>query len=145
MKGWVRLQMIARMLPCCKSPKSPPTTILVAQSGTSTKAAPFMAEGDRLVQAKDWACACQAYQSAIEVQPDLAEAHYNLVVILELMSNRDEAKKHDVTGANLASENKVILTSPLLRESGLNYNLRQKSYLDLTPGRVFDYARASLV
>lgn len=138
MNGWVRLLMIAGMLSGCASPKAPPTTILAAPSGTSAKAAPFMAEGDRLFQAKDWAGASQAYHSAIGAQPDLAEAHYNLAVILDRMGNKDEAKKHYVAAANLAPGHKVIWDSPPFRESsGLNYNLRQKSYLDPTPGTRF--------
>lgn len=136
MKGWVRLLMIAGILSGCASPKAPPTTILAAPSGTSAKAAPFMAEGDRLFQAKDWTS--QAYQSAVGVQPDLAEAHYNLAVILDRMSNKDEAKKHYVAAANLAPGHKIIWDSPPFREpSGLNYNIRQKSYLDPTPGTRF--------
>ncbi len=96
-----------------------------------------MAEVDRLFQAKEWAGACRAFQSAIGVQPDLAEAHYNLVVVLDHMSNREEAKKHYVTGANLAPKHKVILVSLSFRDFGLNYNRRQKSYLGPTPGTCF--------
>jgi Flp pilus assembly protein TadD len=125
------------MLSGCASPKALPKTILTAQSGTSTKAAPFMVEGDRLFQAKDWAGAGHAYQSAIGAPQDLAKVHDNLAVVLDHMGKRDEAKKYYVTTANLAPVHKVIWDSPPFRESGLNDNLRQKSNLDLTPGTRF--------
>jgi len=92
-----------------------------------------MSEGDRLAAAQDWAAARQAYQAAAATQPEMAEAHYNLAICLDRMGEKAEAKKHYVTAANLAPGNKVIWDSPPLRESGLNYNLRQKSYLDPNP------------
>lgn len=133
MKGWIRSLMIAGMLSGCVSPKAPPVTVLPVPAGTSAKAAPFMTEGERLFQAKDWAGASQAYQAAATQQPDLAEAHYNLAVALDRMGKKEEAKKHYITAANLAPGNKVIWDSPPLRESGLNYNLGKKSYLDTNP------------
>ncbi len=133
MKGWVPLLMIAAMLSACAGPKAAPVTILPAPAGTSAKAAPFMSEGDRLATANDWAAASQAYRSAVAAQEDLAEAHYNLAVCLDRMGDKTEAKKHYITAANLAPGNKVIWDAPPLRESGLNYNLRQKSYLDPNP------------
>jgi Flp pilus assembly protein TadD len=130
--------MIAGILAGCASPKAPPTTILAAPSGTSAKAAAFMTDGERLFQAKDWAGARQAYQAAVGVQPDLAEAHYNLAVAFDRMGNKEEAKKHYVAAANLAPGHKVIWDSPPFRDSGgLNYNIRQKSYMDPTPGTRF--------
>ncbi len=137
MKRLVWLLMVAGVLAGCAGAKAPPTTILAAPNGTSAKAAPFMAEGDRLFQAMDWAGASQAYQSAIGAQPDMAEAHYNLAVSLDRMGKKDEAKKHYFTAANLAPGNKVIWDSPPFRESGFNYNLREKSYMDPTPGTRF--------
>jgi Flp pilus assembly protein TadD len=92
-----------------------------------------MSEGERLFQAKDWAGAAQAYEAAAGQQTDLAEAHYNLAVSLDRMGNKAEAKKHYITAANLAPGNKVIWDSPPMRDTGLNYNIRQKSYLDPNP------------
>jgi Tfp pilus assembly protein PilF len=137
MRGWVWSLLMIGMLSGCAGPKAPPVTILAAPTGTSAKAAPHMADGDRLFRANDWAGASQAYQAAVTQQPDLAEAHYNLAVALDRMGNKTEAKQHYVTAANLAPGNKVIWDSPPLRDSGLNYNLRQKSYLDPSPGTRF--------
>ena len=134
MRRWGWLLIMVGMLSGCASPKAPPVTILPAPAGISAKAAPFMNEGDRLFHAKDWAGASQAYQAAVGQQADLAEAHYNLAVTLDRMGKTAEAKKHYVTAANLAPGNKLIWDSPPLRDNGaLNYNLRQKSYLDTNP------------
>ena len=120
----------------CASQKGTPTNVLAAPAGTSAKAAPSMAEGDRLFHAKDWAGASQAYQEAVAQQPDLAEAHYNLAVALDRMGKKDEAKKHYIAAANLAPGHKVIWDSPPLREtkseSGLTHDIGKKSYQDST-------------
>lgn len=137
MRRWIPFLLIVGMWSGCASPKASPLTILAAPTGTSAKASPFMQEGERLFQTRDWTGASQAYEAAVIQQPDLAEAHYNLAVTLDHMGKKAEAKKHYVTAANLAPGNKVIWDSPPLREIGLNYNLRQKSYLDPSPGTRF--------
>lgn len=125
--------MIAAVLTGCASQKSAPETVLPAPAGTSAKAAPLMSEGDRLAAAKDWQAASQAYRSAVAAQPDLAEAHYNLAVCLDRLGDKAEAKKHYVTAANLAPGHKIIWDSPPFRETGLNYDIEKKSYLDPNP------------
>jgi len=133
MKPFPPFLLVIAVLAGCGGSKAAPVTILAAPAGTSEKAAPFMREGDRLAAAKDWAAAGQAYRSAVAAQPDLAEAHYNLAVCLDRMGDDMDAKKHYMTAANLAPGNKVIWDAPPLRESGFNYNLRQKSFLDPNP------------
>ncbi len=133
MRRWGGMLMLVGMLSGCASPKAPPVTILPAPPGISIKAAPYMKEGDRLFQAGDWAGARQAYEQAAGQQPDLAEAHYNWAVTLDRQGNKAEARKHYVTAANLAPGNKLIWDSPPLRETGRDYNLRQKSFLDPNP------------
>ncbi len=123
---------ISSLLAACASHKAPPTNILVAPAGTSAKAAPFMAEGERLFNAKDYTGASAAFQNAIAQQSDLAEAHYNLAVSLDRMGNRTDAKKHYITAANLAPGNKVIWDSPPMREIGLTHDIGKKSYIDST-------------
>lgn len=133
MTRWGWAIAVAAGLAACASPNVVPTNVLPAPAGTSARAAPFMSEGDRHFLAKDWAGAIQAYQSAVAQQPDLAEAHYNLAVALDRMGDHTEARKHYLTAANFAPGHKVIWDSPPLRETGLNHNLRQKSFLDPTP------------
>ncbi len=132
MHRWAWVMLIMGLVAGCAA-KSPAVTILPAPSDTSHKAVVHMQEGDRLFHARDWAGASQAYEAAAAAQPDLAEAHYNLAVVLDRMGNKAEARKHYVTAANLAPGNKVIWDSPPLRDSVLQHNLRQKSYLDPTP------------
>lgn len=133
MKRSLWFLLLTALLAGCAGSKASAVTILPAPAGTSTKAAPLMSEGDRLATAKDWAAASEAYRTAVAAQPDLAEAHYNLAVCLDRLGDKAEAKKHYMTAANLAPGNKVIWDAPPFRESGLNYNLRQKSYLDPNP------------
>jgi len=132
MKAAITLVAVCGLMIGCASQKAPPVVILAAPPDTSAKAAPYMAEGDRLFKTKDWAGASQAYQNAVTQQPDLAEAHYNLAVSLDQMGNRAEAKKHYITAANLAPGNKVIWDSPPMRESGLTHNINKKSFIDPT-------------
>jgi tetratricopeptide (TPR) repeat protein len=137
MRSSLALVLLCGLAGGCMSPAKVPVTILPMPGDTSTKAAAAMAEGERLFRASDWAGAAQAYQAAAVQQPALAEAHYNWAVSLDRMGNKAEAKKHYLEAANLAPGNKVIWDSPPLRETGLNHNLRQKSYLDPTPGQRF--------
>jgi Flp pilus assembly protein TadD len=120
------------LISACAAQKAPPVTLLPAPAETSTKAAAFMAEGERLFNSKDWTGAGKAFQDAVAQQPDLAEAHYNLAVCLDRAGHRSEAKKHYFTAANLAPGNKVIWDSPPMREIGFNYNINKKSYMDPT-------------
>ena len=137
MRTYLMLVLLCGLAGGCASPAKVQPTILVSPADTSAKAATAMAEGDRLFRSSDWAGAAQAYHTAVTLQPTLAEAHYNWAVSLDRMGNKAEAKTHYLEAANLAPGNKVIWDSPPLRETGLNYNLRQKSYLDPTPGQRF--------
>ncbi len=137
MRSHLMLVLLCGLAGGCASPAKVPTTILASPADTSAKAAAAMTEGDRLFRSKDWGGAVQSFQTAVSAQPTLAEAHYNLAVSLDRIGNKAEAKKHYLEAANLAPGNKVIWDSPPLRETGLNYNLRQKSYLDPTPGQRF--------
>lgn len=137
MRSYLMLVLLCGLAGGCAGPAKVPTTILASPADTSAKAAAAMTEGDRLFRSGDWAGAAQAYQTAATLQPTLAEAHYNLAVSLDRMGSKAEAKKHYLEAANLAPGNKVIWDSPPLRETGLNHNLRKKSYLDPTPGQRF--------
>ena len=126
------LVLAGSLVGACAAQKAPPVTVLPPPTETSAKAAPFMAEGERLFNLKDWTGAGKAFQDAVAQQPDLAEAHYNLAVCLDRAGNKSEAKKHYITAANLAPGHKVIWDSPPMREIGLNYNVNKKSYMDPT-------------
>lgn len=137
MRSSLTLVLLCALAAGCASPVKTQITILTMPADTSAKAAASMTEGERLFRSRDWAGAVQAYQAATLQQPTLAEAHYNWAVSLDRMGNKAEARKHYLEAANLAPGNKVIWDSPPLRETGLNYNLRQKSYLDPAPSQRF--------
>lgn len=137
MRSYLALALFCGLAGGCASPAKVPVTILAMPPDTSAKAAAAMTEGDRLFRSSDWTGAARAYQAATIQQPALAEAHYNWAVALDRMGNKAEAKKHYLEAANLAPGNKVIWNSPPLRETGLDHNLRQKSYMDPTPGNRF--------
>lgn len=137
MRSSLTLVLLCALVGGCASSKKAPVAVLPMPADTSAKAAAAMTEGDRLFRSGDLAGATRAYETAATQQPTLAEAHYNWAVSLDRMGNKAEAKKHYLEAANLAPGNKVIWDSPPLRETGLNYNLRQKSYLDPAPGQRF--------
>ena len=137
MRRYLTLVLLCGLVASCASPVKYRTTILTSPIDTSAQAAAAMTEGERLFRSGDWAGAAQAYQAAAVQQPALAEAHYNWAVSLDRMGDKTEAKKHYLEAANLAPGNKVIWDSPPLWETGLNHNLRQKSFLDPAPGQRF--------
>src|SRR5207249_9219715 len=54
-----------------------------------------------------------------QVQPTLAEAHYNLALVIEILGDGATARRHYIEAANLAPGHKVIWDSPPLRRHGL--------------------------
>jgi len=117
----------------CASQKAPSSSVLSAPTGSSVDMVEKLEEGNRLFSTKDYAGAEQSYRHTITAYPTLAEAHYNLVVTLDRMGNRGEAKEHCMDAANLAPGHKVIWDSPPFRESGLNYDISKKSFLNADP------------
>lgn len=97
-------------------PKAEPERTLRPPAGTSPAAAAAVEEGNRLFAAHQWEPAKVQYESAIKVQPSLAEAHYNLALVLEMLQDQAGAKKHYIEAANLAPGHKVIWDSPPLRK-----------------------------
>ncbi len=88
-----------------------------------------MEEGNRLFAAHQWEAAKKEYEGAIEIQPSLAEAHYNLGLALMRLGDPNEARHHFLEAANLAPGNKVIWNSPPLRRHG---NVQTKAEAEAT-------------
>jgi len=59
----------------------------------------------------------QHFETAISVDPDLAEAHYNLGMTLYRLGNVTEGDTHFIRAANLAPGSKVIWDAPPLRNA----------------------------
>jgi tetratricopeptide (TPR) repeat protein len=95
------------------------TKTLDAPPGTTQAAVVSMQEGNRLYAARQWEAAMAKYQEAIKVQPSLAEAHYNLAMVLDILEQPADAKKHYVEAANLAPGHQVIWNAPPFRKHGL--------------------------
>lgn len=91
---------------------------LRAPAGTIPSAAAANEEGNKLYKARQWEAAKVQYEAAIQAQPTLAEAHYNLGLVYDALRDDKTARKHFVEAANLAPGNKVIWDSPALRRHG---------------------------
>ena len=123
MKG---LQLIIFFLCClyilislgCASDKPAPLTVLDPPANSMAQVQNFFTEGNRLFREGRWEGARQQFQAAVQAQPDLAEAHYNLAVTMEHLGDSVGAKPHFIEAANLAPGHKVIWNSPPLRRYG---------------------------
>lgn len=104
------------------------TRTLRPPAGTAPAAASAMEEGNRLFAARQWEGAQAQYEAAIKAQPSLAEAHYNLALVLETLDQAGAARKHYIEAANLAPGHQVIWNSPPLRKHGI-----VEDHLKLTP------------
>jgi Tfp pilus assembly protein PilF len=102
----------------CASDKPAPLMVLDPPPNTMTQVQIFLTEGNRLFREGRWEGARQQFQAAVQAQPDLAEAHYNLALAMDHMGDRAGAKPHFIKAANLAPGHKVIWNSPPLRRYG---------------------------
>lgn len=93
-------------------------TALSAPPKAVPAAAAANEEGIKFFYARQWEAAKAKFEEAIKIQPTLAEAHYNLGLVYDALRNDREARKHFVEAANLAPGNKVIWSSPWLRQYG---------------------------
>ena len=113
---WVLL--VGLLVSGCAAATAPERT-LRAPSGTIPAAASAMEEGNRLFAARQWEEAKAQYEAAIKAQPSLAEAHYNLAVVIEILGDDATARRHYVEAANLAPGHKIIWDSPPFRRHGI--------------------------
>lgn len=109
--------VIMATVACSGLTQKPPPT-LQAPVGSNPSAARAVQEGNRLFAMEQWGAAQNHYAQAIQTQPDLAEAHYNLALTLEKLGNTQQAHDHYIQAANLAPGHKVIWDSPVLRKYG---------------------------
>ena len=80
----------------CVSEKSAPLMVLDPPPNTMTSVQTFFTEGNRLFREGRWEDARQQFQSAIQQEPDLAEAHYNLALAMDHMGDGAGAKSQAV-------------------------------------------------
>ncbi len=108
----VALLVGAFVVSSCQS--APKRTVLPAPVGTNSAAAGHNDEGVHAYQQSQWESAKQHFEAAIVASPELAEAHYNLGLVLYRLRAMQEGDAHFIKAANLAPGNTVIWSSPPL-------------------------------
>lgn len=103
---------------CASDNKPVPLVVLEPPPNAKEQARALLLEGNQRFGEGQWEAAKRQFQSAIDQQSDLAEAHYNLALSLERLGDTANAKKHYIEAANLAPGHKVIWNSPPLRRYG---------------------------
>lgn len=104
--------MVASVIGGCASTPKSAQTVLPAPAGTSAAAVRHHDEGILAYQQGQWESAKQHFEAAITASPELAEAHYNLGMVLYRLGALREGDAHFITAANLAPGDKVIWDSP---------------------------------
>ena len=74
------------------------------------------AEGLTHARQGHWDVAEGHFRNAVEADPKLAEAHYNLGLVLDKLDRHDEAKAAFARAVELAPENSMITESPVLQK-----------------------------
>ncbi len=62
-----------------------------------------------------WEEARKHFESAIQADPNLPEAHFNLALVLHKLGKHEEAKQHFKTAGELAPKDEVIVESSIYR------------------------------
>lgn len=114
----IRVIIIALTLSHCATGNVTQSRTLEAPAGTKPAAMAAMEEGNRLFAQRQWEAAKAQYQTAITAQPTLAEAHYNLALVYDMLRDDATARHHYIEAANLAPGHKVIWDAPPLRRHG---------------------------
>ena len=99
----------------CVAVSKPASTVLPAPGGTNPVAVRHNEEGIQAYSQKQWDSAKRHFEAAVEASPALAEAHYNLGMVLYQVEALREGDAHFMKAADLAPGNTVIWDSPPLR------------------------------
>lgn len=139
-KTLMTLCLVLLVTGCAGPEKKAATAVLTLKAPAGTRAAAVAAveEGNRLFAQGQWEPAKIRYEAAITVQPDLAEAHYDLALALERLGNNKEATAHYKEAANLAPGHQIIWNAPPFRKYGNQVEKsgllsRDKAYMDPKP------------
>ena len=111
---------------CLGDPAPPPQLTLNAPFGAKPAAVAALNEGNKLFAEGRWGAAKTSYEQAIQAQPDLAEAHYNLGLVYERLGDRQQARHYYIEAANLAPGHKTIWDSPPLKRHG-NVEIKEEA------------------
>ncbi len=97
-----------------ETPAETEAAALTAPASSSGKKA--NAEGVTHAQEGHWDVAESHFRKAVEADPKLAEAHYNLGLALDKLEKHDEAKAAFGKALELAPDNTMITDSPVLKK-----------------------------
>ena len=106
----------------CATPSGP----LAVLPMTSPAAASHNLEGIQQYNSGKWQAAKSRFESAIQADPELPEAHFNLALTLHKLGNHREATIHFKKASELAPTNKEIVESSAYRNHlGLSSTLEK--------------------
>lgn len=94
---------------------TPPAKESALMVPAETAGAEHNNEGLDHYQQGHWDVAQEHFQKAVEANPELPEAHYNLALALDKMENHGEATEHFKKALELAPANPLIAESEILQ------------------------------
>jgi len=89
---------------------------LEAKGAESNKAAEINNDGVRHFSGKHWTESSEFFEDALKIDPKLAEAHFNLGLVLHKKNKHKEAADHFRKAVELAPKDKRIRNSEILKE-----------------------------
>ena len=92
------------------------TLALKAAGAENNKAAKINNDGIRHFSGKHWTESGEFFEDALKVDPNLAEAHFNLALVHHKKNRHKEAAEHFKKAAELAPDNSRIQNSEILKE-----------------------------
>ena len=119
MKSMPTLIAVSVVITACAGPQNeasnPP---LEAPDGTPPPVVGAVKRGNVFFTQSQWEQAKAQYEAALSAQPTLAEAHYDLALVLDRLGRNAEAIEHYKEAANLAPGNRVIWNAPPFHKHG---------------------------
>ena len=103
---------------CAGTPQAPQDEPLPPPENALPLVAQLIIDGNRLFAEHRWTAAIGKYEEAIQAQPKLAEAHYNLGMALYRKEPVSAARPHFIEAADLAPGHPVIWNAPPFRRCG---------------------------
>lgn len=118
--SWVGFLLLAVLSlgGCGGTSHSPQEGPLLPPEHATPLAAQLILEGNQRFAEHRWTAAIGKYEEAIQAQPKLAEAHYNLGLTLHWKGPMSAARPHFIEAANLAPGHPVIWNAPPFRRYG---------------------------
>tara|TARA_B100000315_G_scaffold223372_1_gene228109 strand:+ start:651 stop:1130 length:480 start_codon:yes stop_codon:yes gene_type:complete len=89
---------------------------LEASGAENNKAVEINNDGVRHFSGKHWTESAEFFEDALKINPNLAEAHFNLGLVLHKKNKHKEAADHFRKAAELAPKDKRIGDSEILKE-----------------------------